>query len=71
MSQKLFAAFGVISLVVVTMGVAGGIAIGKANSRLEQMYGHSHTFSLSSAPGAGTRIDIRLPLLPATHLRPA
>jgi methyl-accepting chemotaxis protein len=37
-SQKLFAAFGVISVVVVTMGVAGGIAIGKANSRLEQMY---------------------------------
>ena len=33
--------------------------------RLEQMYGRDHTFSLASKPGAGTRIEVRLPLLPS------
>jgi methyl-accepting chemotaxis protein len=37
-SQKLFVSFGVLSLLVVTIGVAGGIALSSANSRLEDMY---------------------------------
>jgi hypothetical protein len=28
------------------------------------MYGRDHTFSLTSKPGAGTRIEVRVPLLP-------
>ena len=49
-----------------------GIGLKNVRGRLEQMYGREgHTFALSSTPGAGTRIDIRLPLLPATHLQPA
>ncbi|MEU4217857.1 methyl-accepting chemotaxis protein [Actinoplanes sp. NPDC026623] len=37
-SQKLFVSFGVLSLLVVTIGVAGGIALNEVNSRLEGNY---------------------------------
>ncbi|MEU7906970.1 methyl-accepting chemotaxis protein [Actinoplanes sp. NPDC049118] len=37
-SQKLFVSFGVLSLLVVTIGMAGGIALSNANGRLENMY---------------------------------
>ncbi|AGZ39583.1 methyl-accepting chemotaxis sensory transducer [Actinoplanes friuliensis DSM 7358] len=38
MSQKLFASFGVLSVLVITMGVTGGIELNSANNRLEDMY---------------------------------
>jgi signal transduction histidine kinase len=43
---------------------AEGIGLTNVRGRLEQMYGREHTFSLTSKPGAGTRIEVRLPLLP-------
>jgi signal transduction histidine kinase len=45
-------------------GFAEGIGLTNVRGRLEQMYGREHTFSLTSEPGAGTRIEVRLPLLP-------
>src|SRR5262245_54864169 len=41
-----------------------GIGLTNVRGRLEQMYGREHTFSLTSKPGAGTRIEVRLPFLP-------
>ena len=41
-----------------------GIGLKNVRGRLEQMYGGEHTFALTSTPGAGTRIEIRVPLLP-------
>lgn len=41
-----------------------GIGLTNVRGRLEQMYGREHTFSLKSKPGAGTRIEVRVPLLP-------
>jgi two-component system LytT family sensor kinase len=41
-----------------------GVGLTNVRGRLEQMYGRDHTFSLTSKPGAGTRIEVRLPLLP-------
>jgi LytS/YehU family sensor histidine kinase len=41
-----------------------GIGLTNVRGRLEQMYGREHTFSLTSKPGAGTRIEVRVPLLP-------
>jgi LytS/YehU family sensor histidine kinase len=44
-----------------------GIGLKNVRGRLEQMYGRGrHTFTLASTLGTGTRIDIRLPLLPET-----
>ena len=43
---------------------AEGIGLTNVRGRLEQMYGRDHTFSLTSKPGSGTRIEVRLPLLP-------
>ncbi len=43
-----------------------GIGLKNVRGRLEQMYGGEHTFALTSTPGAGTRIEIRVPLLPKT-----
>jgi two-component sensor histidine kinase len=42
-----------------------GIGLKNVRGRLEQMYGPEHTFVLTSRPGAGTRIEIRVPLRPA------
>ena len=42
-----------------------GIGLKNVRGRLEQMYGREHTFSLTSTPGEGTRIEIRVPLRPA------
>jgi LytS/YehU family sensor histidine kinase len=42
-----------------------GIGLKNVRGRLEQMYGREQSFSLTSAPGAGTRIEIRVPLRPA------
>ncbi len=44
---------------------AEGIGLTNVRGRLEQMYGREHTFALTSNPGAGTRIEIRVPLRPA------
>lgn len=41
-----------------------GIGLKNVRGRLEQMYGREHTFELTSTPGVGTRIEIRVPLLP-------
>ena len=41
-----------------------GIGLTNVRGRLEQMYGREHTFSLTSKPGRGTRIEVRIPLLP-------
>jgi two-component system, LytTR family, sensor kinase len=41
-----------------------GIGLKNVRGRLEQMYGREHAFTLTSTPGAGTRIEIRLPLRP-------
>ena len=43
---------------------AEGIGLTNVRGRLEQMYGREHTFSLTGKPGAGTRIEVRVPLLP-------
>jgi sensor histidine kinase YesM len=45
-----------------------GVGLTNVRGRLEQMYGRDHTFSLTSKPGAGTRIEVRLPLLPTALL---
>ena len=42
-----------------------GIGLKNVRGRLEQMYGREQSFSLTSTPGAGTRIEIRVPLRPA------
>jgi hypothetical protein len=42
-----------------------GIGLKNVRGRLEQMYGDDYSFALTSAPGAGTRIEIHLPLRPA------
>ena len=42
-----------------------GVGLKNVRGRLEQMYGREQSFSLTSAPGAGTRIEIRVPLRPA------
>ena len=41
-----------------------GIGLKNVRGRLEQMYGREHTFVLTSKLGAGTRIEIRVPLHP-------
>jgi two-component sensor histidine kinase len=41
-----------------------GVGLKNVRGRLEQMYGREQSFALTSMPGAGTRIEIRLPLLP-------
>jgi signal transduction histidine kinase len=41
-----------------------GVGLTNVRGRLAQMYGREHTFSLTSKPGAGTRIEVRLPLVP-------
>jgi two-component system LytT family sensor kinase len=41
-----------------------GIGLKNVRGRLEQMYGREHTFVLTSKLGAGTRIEIRVPLRP-------
>jgi signal transduction histidine kinase len=41
-----------------------GIGLKNVRGRLEQMYGREHAFTLTSTPGAGTRIEICLPLRP-------
>ena len=41
-----------------------GIGLTNVRGRLEQLYGREHTFALTSTPGAGTRIEVRVPLLP-------
>ena len=43
-----------------------GIGSKNVRGRLEQMYGTEHSFALTSTPGAGTRIEVRLPLFPNT-----
>jgi signal transduction histidine kinase len=42
-----------------------GIGLKNVRGRLQQMYGGEHSFALTSAPGTGTRIEIRVPLRPA------
>jgi LytS/YehU family sensor histidine kinase len=44
---------------------AEGVGLTNVRGRLEQMYGREQSFSLTSTPGAGTRIEIRVPLRPA------
>jgi two-component system, LytTR family, sensor kinase len=41
-----------------------GIGLTNVRGRLEQLYGREHKFALTSTPGAGTRIEVRVPLLP-------
>jgi len=41
-----------------------GIGLRNVRGRLEQLYGPEHKFALTSTPGAGTRIEVRVPLLP-------
>jgi two-component sensor histidine kinase len=42
-----------------------GIGLNNVRGRLEQLYGREHVFALTSAPGEGTRIEIRVPQHPA------
>lgn len=66
---------GTLSIVIADDGVGGrfhadpnfeeGIGLKNVRGRLEQMYGSEQSFTLTSAPGAGTRIEIRIPLRPA------
>jgi signal transduction histidine kinase len=44
---------------------AEGIGLKNVRGRLEQMYGSEQRFTLTSAPGEGTRIQMWLPLRPA------
>jgi two-component system, LytTR family, sensor kinase len=44
---------------------AEGIGLKNVRGRLEQMYGSEQTFTLTGAPGEGTRIEIQVPLRPA------
>jgi signal transduction histidine kinase len=41
-----------------------GIGLTNVRGRLEQLYGREHKFALTSTPGAGTRIEVRVPLMP-------
>src|SRR5262245_7733726 len=41
-----------------------GIGLKNVRGRLEQLYGREHEFALASTPGAGTRIEVRVPLFP-------
>lgn len=41
-----------------------GIGLENVRGRLEQMYGSEQSFTLTGTPGAGTRIEIRIPLRP-------
>jgi two-component system sensor histidine kinase YesM len=41
-----------------------GIGLKNVRGRLEQLYGREHKFALASTPGAGTRIEVRVPLFP-------
>ncbi|MET8154486.1 methyl-accepting chemotaxis protein [Actinoplanes sp. NPDC049668] len=64
-SQKLFVSFGVLSLLVVTIGGAGGIALSSANGRLESMYGDN----LQSVARIGqVRADVQQANLLSTKL---
>jgi two-component sensor histidine kinase len=45
-----------------------GIGLTNVRGRLEQLYGREHKFALASTPGAGTRIEVRVPLFPKAVL---
>jgi two-component sensor histidine kinase len=45
-----------------------GIGLKNVRGRLEQLYGREHRFALASTPGAGTRIEVRVPLFPKVVL---
>ena len=64
-----------VAIVIADNGVGGrfhddpdfreGIGLKNVRGRLEQMYGAEQRFTLTSTPGAGTRIEIRIPREPA------
>jgi anti-sigma regulatory factor (Ser/Thr protein kinase) len=66
---------GKLAIVITDDGVGGrfyadpqfeeGVGLKNVRGRLEQMYGSEQSFALTSTPGAGTRIEIRIPLRPA------
>jgi LytS/YehU family sensor histidine kinase len=41
-----------------------GVGLANARERLRQLYGEAHSFELGGAPGAGTRVTLRLPFRP-------
>ncbi|HUG85882.1 MAG TPA: ATP-binding protein, partial [Euzebya sp.] len=43
-------------------GNGGGIALVNIEARLSQLFGARHTLRVESAPGEGTKIELRMPL---------
>ena len=66
---------GKLAIVIADDGIGGrfyadpefeeGVGLKNVRGRLKQMYGEDQSFTLTSAPGAGTRIEIQIPLRPA------